>query len=97
MKEVEYVINLDKYKLIEIHWVVLWMILMRHDNNVAYLIVLELNTLRKFTGNKTSQQIFIEFKHIDFILNNKKLADFTDLFSSKNFIKNGEIMLKYFH
>ena len=62
MKEVEYVINLDKYKLIEIHWVVLWMILMRHDNNVAYLIVLELNTLRKFTGNKISQQIFIEFK-----------------------------------
>lgn len=97
MKEVEYVINFDKYKLIEIHWVVLWMILMRHDNNVAYLIVLELNTLRKFTGNKISQQIFIEFKHIDFILNNKKLADFTDLFSSKNFIKNGEIMLKYFH
>ena len=97
MKEVEYVINLDKYKLIEIHWVVLWMILMRHDNNVVYLIVLELNTLRKFTGNKISQQIFIEFKQIDFILNNKKLADFTDLFSSKNFIKNGEIMLKYFH
>ena len=31
------------------------------------------------------------------MLNNKRLADFTDLFSSKNFVKNGEIMLKYFH
>ena len=33
---------------------------------------------------------------IDFMLNNKRLVDFTNLFSWNNFMKGAEIILKYF-
>ena len=32
---------------------------------------------------------------IDFMLAGKTLTDFTNLFSSKNFLKNDDIILKY--
>ena len=33
---------------------------------------------------------------IDFMLKGKNLTDFTNLFSSNNFIKNDDIILNYF-
>ena len=33
---------------------------------------------------------------IDFVLKDKSLTDFTDLFASNNFKKNNNIILKYF-
>ena len=33
---------------------------------------------------------------IDFVLKDKSLTDFTDLFASNNFKKNDNIILKYF-
>ena len=58
---------------------------------------------------KTYKQIFIEYKHmmqycvdifcigfIDFMLKDKNLIDFTDLFSPNNLKKNDDIILNYF-
>ena len=33
----------------------------------------------------------------DFLLKGKTLNDFTNLFSPNNFLKNGKIVLNYFH
>ena len=73
------------------------------------LIALQLNVFqKKFIGNKNITNIYriqaynsimcgcfcIGF--IDFMLKDKSLLDYTNLFSSKEYEKNDKIILKYF-
>ena len=85
-----YVVNIDEYKPIGAHWIVLCI----NDNNVAYFDSFGfehiLKEVKKFIGNKNITIIFriqaydlmygyycIGF--IDFMLKGKSLKDFTNL------------------
>ena len=102
-----YVINLNEYSNIEIHWIALYAL----NNNVNYLIVLLLKEKKlKYYFDKSIvvANIFRIQAHdsvicgyfcigfIDFMLKDKILTDFTNLFSPNNFDKNDDVILKYF-
>ena len=103
-----YVINLDEYEDIGTHWIALFCKKMK----LFILIVLELNIseeIKEFIGNrKIKANIFrIQANNsvmcgyfcigfIDFMLANKKLTDFTNLFSPYDVDKNDQIILSYF-
>ena len=88
----------------------MWMVIMRaHLTMEPTLIALQLIVFqKKFIGNKNITSIYriqvyssimwgcfcIGF--IDFMLKDKSLLDYTNLFSSKEYEKNDKIILKYF-
>ena len=80
IKDGAYVINLDEYSDIGIHWVALYM----QNNNVAYINSFGVEHI----------PIWIEF--IDFLLAGKTLTEFKKIFSPNNFKKNDDIILEYF-
>ena len=110
IKDGAYVINLDEYSDIGIHWVSLWV---NNSDNVTYFdsfgvehIPKEIKTL---IGNKNIKtNIFRMQAHdsimsgyfcirfIDFMLKGKTLTEYANLFSPNNFKKDDDIILNYF-
>ena len=109
IKEGAYIINLDDFKSIGTHWIVLYV----NAENVTYFdsfgvkhIPKEIN---KTIGNKS---IIINIYRIqaydsimcgyfcigfnDFMLKGKSSLDYKNLFSPKEYEKNDKIILKYF-
>ena len=100
--------KLYEYKSIGIYWigfyvnVIIWYILivlepdafLRKFKNLSEIKIL----LQKFIENKPKIGKWEHFCiwSINFMLKGKRLADFTNLFSSNNFKKNDEIILSYF-
>ena len=109
IKDEAYIINLDEYSDIGIHWITLYI----QNNEVTYFdsfgekhIPKEIRT---FMGNKNIKtnifriqaydSIMCEYfciGFIDFKFAEKTLTDFTNLFSSNNFKRNDDIILNYF-
>ena len=95
IKDEAYVISLDDYRSIVSHWMTFCE---SGDNGTCF----------NFFGveyiPKISWHIFIEYKNMIqlwfeayyFILNNKMLTDFTNIFSQNSFEKNNEITLEHF-
>ena len=109
IKNGAYVINLDEYSDIGIHWVALYV----QNNNVTYFdsfgvehITKEIKTFISSKNIKTNifrieayDSIMCGYfciGFIDFVLTGKTLIDFTNLFSPNNFLKNDNIILNYF-
>ena len=64
IKDGEYVINLDEYSDIGIHWIALYAL----NNNVTYFDSFRVENIpkeiKKFNLIKTCKHIFLEYKHI---------------------------------
>ena len=109
IKDRVYVINLDEYSDIGIHWITLYVL----NNDVTYFDSFRVEHIPKeiktFIGNKNVKTnifkkqtydsimcgyFFIGF--IDFILVGKSLTDLTNFFSPNNFKKNDDVILNYF-
>ena len=63
IKDGTYGINLEEYKLTEIHWIALYV----NGDSITYLLALEFNIFQKrlkyLWVTEISQQIFLEYKH----------------------------------
>ena len=107
IKNGAYVINLDEYESVETHWVVLYV---NGKSNTIYFNSFGLEhipkEIRKFIGNKNIMtniyrmqaydSIMSRYFCIDFMLNGKRLLDYTNLFSPNDYQKDDKIILKYF-
>ena len=104
-----YVINLDEYKTIGIHWIAIHL----NAENVTYFDSFEVEhspkEIRKFIKNKNITTNIYRIQAydsiiwgyfsigvIDFMLKDKRLLEYTNLFSPNDYEKNHEIILKYF-
>ena len=109
IKDGTYVINLDEYKSIGVHWIALYV----NAENVTYFHSFGVEhvprKVKKFIGKKNIMaNIYrIQAYHlimcgyfcigfIDFMLKGKSFFDYTNLFSLNNYEKNDKIILKYF-
>ena len=109
IKDGAYVINLDEYEDIGTHWIALFCkkneIVCFDSFGVEHI----LEEIKEFIGNrKIKGNIFrIQANNsimcgyfcigfIDFMLANKTLTDFTNMFSPYDFDKNDQIILSYF-
>ena len=108
IKDGAYVINLDEYKSIEIHWIALHV----NANNIVYFDCFGVEHIPKevkeFIGNKNiltniyrkqaydSMCGYFCIGFIDFMLKGKSLLDYTNLLSPNYYEKNDKIILKYF-
>ena len=110
IKDGAYVINLDEFSDIEIHWVDLYAI----NNDVTYFDSFGVEHIPKeikaFIDHSLSiatnifriqayDSIMCRYfciGFIDFMLAGKTLTEFTNLFSPNNFKKNDDIILNYF-
>ena len=109
LKNGEYVVNLDHSRNTGTHWIVIFMknneVIYFDSFGVEYIP----KEIIKFIGNKNiKSNIFrIQDDHsimcgyfcilfIEYVLNNKTLTDFTNLFSPWDFKKNDEIIKIYF-
>ena len=109
IKNGTYVINLDEYHDIVIHWVALYM----HNKIVTYFDsfgvehipkeIMKFINRKKIITNIYRIQAYDSIMcgyfcigFINFIFNGKSLTDYTNLFSPNDFNKNDNIMLKYF-
>ena len=110
IKDVAYVKNLDEYKSIGTHWIVLYV----KANNIVYFDSFRVENVPKgiknFTRNKNiiiniyRIQVYDSIMcgyfcigFIDFMLKGKSLLGCTNLFSPNDYEKNDEIALKSFH
>ena len=106
VKDGPYVINLDKYKSIGIHWIALYI----NGDNVTYIDCSGAEhipkEIKEFIGNKGIKENFYRIqaydsimcgyfcvKFIDFMFKSKNLTNLTNL---NNFKNNGNVMLNYF-
>ena len=109
IKDVEYIINLDDYSDIEIHWIALYV----QNNDVTYFDSFGVEHIPKeiktFIGNKNIKTNIFRIQaydsimcgyfcigFIDFMLAGKTLTEFTNPFLPNNFKKNDDIILNYF-
>ena len=109
IKDGAYVINLDEYKDVGAHWIVLFC----KKNEIVYFDSFGVEhipeEIKEFIGNKNIKAIIFRIQQndpimcgyfcigfIDFMLADKKLTEFTNLFSLNNFKKNDDIILSYF-
>ena len=109
IKDVEYIINLDDYSDIEIHWIALYV----QNNDVTYFDSFGVEhipkEIRTFISNKNIKTNIFRIQaydsimcgyfcigFIDFMLAGKTLTKFTNLFSPNNFKRNDDIILQYF-
>ena len=109
LKNGEYVVNLDHSRNTGTHWIVIFMknneVIYFDSFGVEYIP----KEIIKFIGNKNikSNILRIQDDHsimcgyfcilfIEYVLNNKTLTDFTNLFSPWDFKKNDEIIKIYF-
>ena len=107
IKDEAYVITPDKFKLIETHWIALYV----NNINATYFYSFGVEhipkEIKKFMGNKNiitsiyriqaydsvlCGYFCIEF--IDFMLNCKSLLEYANLFSPNDYEKNDKIILK---
>ena len=93
IKDEAYIINLDEYKSIGTHWIVLYV----NDNNVTYCDSFGVKHIPKeiwkFIGNKNITNIYrmcgyFCIRFIDFMLKGKNLLDYTNLFFPNDCEKN---------
>ena len=97
-----YVINLDEYFDIETHWIALYAINKDVTYFDSFGVEHIPQEIKAFVGNKSIKtnifriqaydsimRGYFYIKFIDFMLARKTLTDFTDLFSSNNFLKKG--------
>ena len=108
-KDGTYVINLDEYSYIGIHWVALHV----KNNNVTYFDSFGVEHIPKeiktFINNKNIKTNIFRIQaydsvmcgyfcigFIDFMFKGKTLTEYTNLFSPNNFKKNDDKILKYF-
>ena len=109
IKDEAYVINLDEFKSIGTHWIALYLngnIVINFDSFWVEHIPKE---IKKFIGNKNiitniyriqaydSMCGYSSIGFIDFMLKDKSLLDYTNLFSPNKYEKGNKMMLKYFH
>ena len=109
IKDGAYVINLDEYEDIGTHWIALFCkkneIVYFDSFGVEHIPEeikesienknIKANIFRIQANNSVMCGYFC-IGFIDFMLANKKLTDFTNLFSPYNFDKNDQIILSYF-
>ena len=94
IKDVEYIINLDEYSDIKIHWIALYV----QNNDVTYFDSFGVKQISKeirtFIGNKSIKNIvriqacdsiMCRYFCIRFYARRKDFTDFTNLFSPNNF------------
>ena len=108
IKDEAYIINLDEFESIGIHWIALYV----NGNNIIYFDRFGVEhiskEIRKFSGDKNiitniyriqaydstlCRYFCIAF--IDFMLKGKSLLDYANFFSPNNYDKNDKIILKY--
>ena len=110
IKDGAYVINLDEYSDIGIHWIALYVC----NDDVTYFdsfgvehipkeIKIFIDSSLSITTNifriQAYDSIMCEYfciVFINFMLVGKTLTDFTNLFSPNDFKENNDIILKYF-
>ena len=109
IKNGAYVINLDEYSDIGIHWIAFYV----NNKTVTYFDSFGVEhiskELKKFINNKNILTNTFKIQaydsvmygyfcigFIDFMLKGKELTDFTNLFSPSDFRKNDEIILNHF-
>ena len=106
IKDRAHAINLDEYKSIGTHWVTLYV----KANNKVYFDSFGVGHVpKKFKKPweaKIQYQISIEYRHairqffwtdfIDFMLKDKSLVDYTNLFSPHDYENNEKIIQIYF-
>ena len=109
IKDGAYVINLDECEDVGTHWIALFCkkneIVQFDSFGVEHIPeeikefignrMIKVNIFRVQANNSVMCGYFC-FGFIDFMLADKKLTDFTNLFSSYDFDKNDQIILSYF-
>ena len=110
IKDGAYVINLDEYADVGIHWIALFC----NRNEIVYLDSFGVQhvpeEIKKFIGKKNIKANIFQVRgsnsvmcgyfsigFIDFMLASKKLIDYTNLFSPHDFKKNDDIILSFFN
>ena len=109
MKDGAFVINLDEYSDIGTHWIAFYA---RNNNVTyfdSFGVEHFLKEVKTFISNKNIKTNIFRIQaydsvmcgyfcigFIDFMLAGKTLTDFTNIFSSYKFLKNGDIILIFF-
>ena len=108
IKDGVHVINLDKYSDIGTHWVALYV---QNNVTYFNSLTVEhrLKGIRTFISYKNIKKNVFRIQScdsimcgyfciafIDFMVSGKTLPEFTNLFSTNKFLKNDDIILKYF-
>ena len=109
IKDGAYVINLDGYYDIGNHWIALYVNNKTVTYFDIFGIEHVPKEVKKFIGNRniisTIYRIlnydsimcgYFCISFIDYMFKGKSLADYTNIFSPNNFIKNDDIILNYF-
>ena len=109
LKNGAYVINLDHSENIGTHWIVIFVNSLEVIYFDSYGVEYIPKEIMKKIGNKNIKTIIFRSQDdnsimcgyfcilfIEYMLNNKTLTDFTNLFSPWDFKKNGEIIKSYF-
>ena len=109
IKNGAYVINLDKYSDVGIHWIALYV----NNKTVTYFDSFGIEHIpkevKKFIGNRNIISNIYRTQNydsvmcgyfcigfIDYMFKGKSLLDYTNLFSPNNVKKNDDIILNYF-
>ena len=109
IKDGAYVINLDEYSDIGIHWIALYL----NNKTATYFDSFGIEHIpkevKKLIGNRNIISNIYRIQNYDSILcgyfcigfinymfKDKSLTDYTNLFSPNNFKKNDDIVLNYF-
>ena len=110
LKNRAYVINLDHSKNTGTHWVVIFMkkdeVIYYFDSFGVEYIPKEIlkriehknikTSIFRIQDNNSVMSGYLCILFIEYMLNNKTLTDFTNIFSPWDFKKNGEIIKSYF-
>ena len=109
IKDVVYIISLDEYESIETDYIALYVNAENVTYFDSFGVKHILKEIKKITGNKNYKiniyriQVYdsimcgyICIGFIDFMLKDKNLLEYTNLFSPVEYKMNGKIILKYF-
>ena len=104
-----YIINLDEYELIGTHWIALYANAKNLTYFDSFEVEHIPKENQKFVGNKnvvtklyrvqacdSMKCAYFCIGFIDFMLKNRSLLEYTNLFSPDDYEKNDKIILKYF-
>ena len=105
-----YVINLDEYSDIGTHWIALYALNNIDTYFDSFGVEHISKEIKKFIGKKNIHANIFRIQaydsvmwgyfcvgFIDFMLKDKSLIDFTNLFSPNDLYKNDDIILNYFY
>ena len=109
IQDVAYVINLDGFADVDIHWIALF----SNSNEIVYFDSFGIDhvpeEIKKFAGNENIKANIFQVQpndsvmcgyfcigFIDFMLAGRKLTNYTNLFSPHDFKKKDNIILSYF-